>query len=416
MGSVIVGAAVVGFPSLLVPGGIDVAPWVSIFVALGAGGVIGFFLSRALTRNFALLQRATEQISRGDLRALERPASRPRFHDETYDLACGIHRMAANLRELMESVQQTADDVSGAANGLRESVADVSGSNERISAAVANFAKSVSEQQNLLQEANRSIHEIASTIELNASRAREAFGFAAEANQKANSGVDVSRLAIEKMRTVFEQVERSVARVFELEAKTRHVHQITGIITSVAHRTNLLSLNASIEAARAGEAGRGFSVVADEIRKLAESAGQSAEEIAKLIHEIQSDTNEVADGMRESSLVVGEGREDIDTVAASLEQIRLAVSEAARRAEEIFEGADTHTRDVERMVGSMDEIARVAARNADAIDGVASTAEAQLSSVNRMVGSSESVSQLAEQLRAALHRFETGHGAHGARP
>ena len=117
------------------------------------------------------------------------------------------------------------------------------------------------------------MHEIATAIELNASRAREAFGFAAEANQKANSGVDVSRLAIEKMRTRLRARRAAVARVFELEEKTRHVHQITEIITSVAHRTNLLSLNASIEAARAGEAGRGFSVVADEIRKLAESAG-----------------------------------------------------------------------------------------------------------------------------------------------
>jgi hypothetical protein len=109
---------------------------------------------------------------------------------------------------------------------------------------------------------------------------------------------------------VFERVEAAASRVFELEAKTRHVHQITGMITSVAQRTNLLSLNASIEAARAGEAGRGFSVVADEIRKLAESAGRSAEEISKLVHEIETDTSEVAEGMRESSMVIGEGRED----------------------------------------------------------------------------------------------------------
>ena len=175
-----------------------------------------------------------------------------------------------------------------------------------------NVARGVAHQQQLLDGVSKLIHDIASATELNASRAREAFGFAAEANQKANSGVDVSKLAIEKMKTVFERIEQTGEKVFELEHKTRHVHQITEMITSVAQRTNLLSLNASIEAARAGEAGRGFSVVADEIRKLAESAGRSAEEISKLIHEIQSDTNEVADEIRESSLGVGEGREDVE--------------------------------------------------------------------------------------------------------
>ena len=121
------------------------------------------------------------------------------------------------------------------------------------------------------------------------------------------------------------------AMVFQLEAKTRHVHQITEIITSVASRTNLLSLNASIEAARAGEAGRGFAVVADEIRKLAESAARSADEISKLIHEIEADTQSVADEMRQSGQVISEGREDVNTIAASLEQIRVAVGEAAGR-------------------------------------------------------------------------------------
>ena len=207
--------------------------------------------------------------------------------------------------------------------------------------------------------------------------------------------------------TVFERVEKSVARVFELEAKTRNVQQITEFITSVAHSTNLLSLNASIEAARAGEAGRGFAVVADEIRKLAESAGRSAEEISKLIHEIQSDTAEVADEMRESSMVIGEGRDDVDTIASSLTHIRAAVSEAATRAEDIFHGADTHTRDVERMASSMDEIARVAESNAEAIGGVVATTQRQVSLMTEMVASSKSMSDLAEEQRGALRRFHT---------
>ena len=407
VGSLLVGAAVVLFPILLGWTGLGVAPWASMFVALGAGAWIGYLLSRHLTTTFVQLRNAAEKGSGGDLAALATDLEASRFPDETEDLARSLQVMAIGLRELVENVQRTADRVSSAAHELTQSAQHVSGSNEEISATVTHLATSVSDQQRLLQDANRLTHEIASTIELNAERAREAFGFAAEANQKANSGVDVTRLAIEKMRSVFERVESAVERVFELETKTRHVHQITEFITSVASSTNLLSLNASIEAARAGEAGRGFSVVADEIRKLAESAGNSAEEIAKIIHEIQSDTEEVADEMRKSSVVIGEGRDDVDTIASSLEQIRAAVSEAAARAEEIFHGADAHTRDVERLVGAMDDIAKVGERSGTAIEGAAATTQQQVTSMSEMVASSKSLTGLAEELRSVLRRFQT---------
>jgi methyl-accepting chemotaxis protein len=415
LGSLVVGAAVVGFPGLLSRSGLDVAPWVSPFVALGAGGLIGFFLSRQLTRSFRGLRAATERISGGDLTARVAVEENPRFPDETHGLARSIRDMAAKLRDLVEHVQGTADEVSRAARELTGSAQHVGADNEAISATVADLAHSVAEQQERLGDANRMLHEIASTIELNASRAREAFGFAAEANQKAGSGVDVARLAIEKMRLVFERVEQSVARVFELEEKMRQVSQITGMITSVANSTNLLSLNASIEAARAGEAGRGFSVVADEIRKLAESAGESAEEISTLIHEIQTETSEVADQMRESSLGVKEGHEDVDTLAHSLGHIRSAVGEAASRAEEIFHGADSHTQSLDSMVAAMDEVAKVASGNAAAIDGVVTTSQRQVASMTEMVASSRSLSGLAEKLQAVLRRFRTDSAAAGER-
>jgi methyl-accepting chemotaxis protein len=415
LGSLVVGGAVVLFPVLIGWMGIEMAPWAAPFVALGAGAAIGFVLSRDMAHAFQGLRVATEQISRGNLATRLVVPEDGRFPDETVALARSIQGMAASLRELVEHVQRTAERVSRSARELSASVEGANAKNASISAAVAVLSESVTEQQTLLQGANKLVHEISTTVERNADRAREAFGFAAEANQKANAGVDVARLAIEKMRTVFERVEKSVARVFDLEEKTRHVNQIIALITSVAHRTNLLSLNASIEAARAGEAGRGFSVVADEIRKLAESAGKSAEEIAKLIHEIQADTHAVADDMRESSLGVREGREDVDTMAVSLEHIRSAVGEAALRAEEIFHGSDSHTRDLTRMVEAMDEIAKVAERNAVAIDGVAVTSQQQLDAMGEMVGASASLSELAEQLRGVLHGFETGDAGSGRR-
>jgi len=407
LGSLLVAGVAGFFPELVARFGYAVEPWVTPFVALGVGGGLGFVLSRTIARNFQTLRRTTERISQGDLTARVTVSGPGRFDDETHDLARSVHRMLSSLRELVGHVQRTADQVTAAAGDVSRSAQDLSVGNGRISTTLANVAEGVAHQQELLGGAAPLIQDIAAAIELTASRAREAFGFSAEANQKANAGVDVSRLALEKMRTVFERVEQAGEMVFRLEAKTRHVHQIIEMITSVAHRTNLLSLNASIEAARAGEAGRGFAVVADEIRKLAESAGRSADDISKLIHQIQSDTHGVADEMRQSSQVISEGREDVNTIALSLEQIRGAVSEAATRAEEIFQEADGQARDAERMVSSVSEISKVATENASAVEEVSGVATVQSSATADMVASSRELAALAEALRGVLQRFQT---------
>jgi methyl-accepting chemotaxis protein len=408
LGSLVVAGATLAFPGFIRAVGISFPDWGSLFVALGVGGGMGFFLSRMLGNRFRMLRDATERIRKGDLDIQFEFRSSSLFADETDELAESLQGMLQNLREIVGQVQRTADSVSTQALALRNAIQDVRSGNEEISATVSAVAGGVDHEQTLLDGASQLVQDIASEVELNASRAREAFGFAAEANQKAGSGVDVARLAIEKMRTVFERVEQAGAQVFELETKTRHVHQITEIITSVAHRTNLLSLNASIEAARAGEAGRGFSVVADEIRKLSDSAGRSADEISKLIHEIQSDTAQVADEMRQSSQVIGEGNEDVNTIAASLGQISMAVGEAATRSEEIFHGADVHTMSAERMVASVEEIGKVGIGNAKSIEEVSQTAREQLEAVSAVVGRSGDLAALAEELRGVLRAFDIG--------
>lgn len=411
LGSTCLAAAAIGFPGALRGLGIAVAPWVSWFVALGVGGAMGFFLSRELAGNFQSLRHATDRISSGDLTA-QVDVRDARFPDETHDLARSVQAMAARLRDLVGHVQRTADRASAAARDLARSAQDLSNNNEGISSSVADVARSVSQEQDLLADASVLIGEIAQAIDQNASRAREAFGFSAEANQKASTGVNVSRLALEKMKTVFERVERSGMKVFELEAKTSQVTQILEVITDVAQRTNLLSLNASIEAARAGEAGRGFTVVADEIRKLAESATRSGDEISKLVHEIQTDTQKVADEMRESSQVINEGRDDVNTIAASLEHIAEAVGEASERSEEIFVKADTQAGDAARMVAAMQEIGSVAAGNAKAMEAAAATSREQLGAMEELVTSTTGVTVLSEELREVLRQFRT-HGTEG---
>ncbi len=407
LGSLLVAASAAVLPWGIRALGFDFPEWGAVFVALGVGGCLGFAISRSLGEKFEDLRKATERIRNGDLSVELRHATPGLVADETDDLAASVKGMLERLNAFVGGVQESAEVVKGAAQELAREIEHVREGNEGISSTVSRAAEGNSRQRHLFQRTNAIIGEISSEVELNAGRAREAFGFAAEANQKANNGVEVSQLAIEKMRTVFERVEQTGAMVFDLEAKTSHVHQITEIITSVAHRTNLLSLNASIEAARAGEAGRGFSVVADEIRKLSESAGKSADEISKLVHEIQSDTREVADEMRMSSEVISEGREDVNTIADSLSQISTSVGEAAARSEEIFHGADNHAISAERMVTSMSELKSSAEDNDAAQEEISRMASGQLDAVSKIVDGSQELLTVAEALREHLRLYRT---------
>ncbi len=405
LASAVVAVLAVGVATVLEHLGLGAAAWLAPLLALAASTGLATLLFREVGQGAQRLARVAERVRQGELPGAPPLPEAPRLPDESHDLAVATAVLLQGLQELAVKVRETAERLGVSTAELTRCVDGVALGNEEISTTVGSLSRSSAQQLELLQGVTRLTHDIASAIELNSSRAREAFGFAAEANQKANSGVDISRLAIEKMRSVFERVEQSGAMVFQLEAKTRHVHQITEIITSVASRTNLLSLNASIEAARAGEAGRGFAVVADEIRKLAESAARSADEISKLIHEIEADTQSVADEMRQSGQVITEGREDVNTIAHSLEQIRAAVGEAAGRAEEIFQEADNQAGDAERMVRSMDEITRVAQGNASAVDEVAATAQRQLDAMAEMVGSSKELMALSSEFEGTVRRL-----------
>jgi methyl-accepting chemotaxis protein len=377
-------------------------------LAVVLGGAVGAALASRMMGGHEHAAQLVRRAARGDAGALAAMPHGAAIEDEAHELAANAALLGERLAALSGDALAISDRMQRAMSGFAQSGKRADATAREISETVGEIAKGGANQRTLLADVQRLSAEIAAAIESNASRAREAFGFAAEANQKANSGVDVSRLAIEKMRSVFERMDNTGKMVFELEAKTRHVHQITELITSVASRTNLLSLNASIEAARAGEAGRGFAVVADEIRKLAESAQRSADEISKLVGEIESDTHNVADQMRESGQVIAEGRDDVNTIAHSLGQIQAAVGEASSRAEEIFEQADVQAQGAERMVAAIGQVAEVAAGHLASVDLVAGAAERQIEAMADIVGASSELGAVARDLAEATQRVRQG--------
>jgi methyl-accepting chemotaxis protein len=201
-----------------------------------------------------------------------------------------------------------------------------------------------------------------------------------------------------------DQAEKLVVR---FDQKIRSVHRITEVITSVAEKTHLLSLNASIEAARAGDAGRGFSVVAEEIRKLAESATGSAEQIDALVQQVQQEAARVSEVTRSMGEAVSEGREDMASIFKSLERLQRAVQEAAQRSEVIFHKADSQVGEAERMVEDAEGIAAVARDNTNAIDDMRSGLRTQTDAMEKMVRQAARLSDMSIELGQVARKFRT---------
>jgi methyl-accepting chemotaxis protein len=405
LGILLAVAVAIAAPPLLEASG--VSPWGAAFAALGAGAVLGWLLSQQIARNFKSLRECTDRISRGNLTAEVGLSGGRWFPDETVDLARSVQLMLESLRELVLHVQRAADQVAQASRELSPHALAVNGANQEIAGTMNLVAASAVRQQENLGRVSERVREIADAIRENASAAREAAGFAREASERATSGVDGARLAIERMQSLFLQAEQAEQLVLRLDGKIHSVHRINELITSVAEKTHLLSLNASIEEAHAGDAGRGFSVVAEEIRKLAESAGGSAEQIGALIAQVEEESARVSEVMRAIGQHVTDGRENLGGIVESLSGIQRAVQEAARRAEVIVHKGDGQVGKTERVVTDVDEVASEAADNARASQDTRRGLARQLEAMEKMVRQAVRLTETSEQLDELARRFRT---------
>ncbi len=375
--------------------------WLSAAVGIAVGMSLGYLISRTITAGISDLAGVTREIAAGDLtKEVHTGGDR-----ELAALAEAFSAMLGQLRMVVSQIQASSGTLSSSAAGFSATAQQMSTSGEEIASATEHIAKGAEMQVEVVERAAGRIRESAAAVTRIAERARTAAETSSVAGETAQRGGTQAAAALEKMRQVFEKMERSADMVHGFGERTQKIGKIVEVITGISQQTNLLALNAAIEAAHAGEYGRGFSVVADEIRKLSEATRRSAEEITALVGEIGQESTKVLVSMESGTLEIREGREVIDTVRGSLEGIIRGTVEVATGVREISLLAAEQARGSEEMVKATDEISRIAEDNAAATQQASAATQELTASLEQMAGSAQVLANLADGLRQTASRF-----------
>jgi methyl-accepting chemotaxis protein len=407
IGFIVVVAAVAFSPRLvgLLGYSAEISGILGYVVAMTLGLILGWAFSKGFTANIGRLTDAAESISRGDLtREVDvRGSSTP---DETHELAELINMMLQNLRDLVGHIKKGSGQLSNSAREISSNALEISASTEEVAQAIEQVSRGAVTQAEMVEKSSKTIREIAISIELVAARARETAKAARETSLTAQHGGSLASDSLERIKEFFDHQE-TIGRQFDaFNAKLQRVGKIAEFIGDVARQTNLLALNASIEATRAGEFGKSFSVVAEEVRKLADGSAQSASDINEMIEGLRDESRRVHEAILEGSRSIKEGKKNIDVTASAFQEILKTVLETERKATSIADLSQMQLDGSGKMVKAVDEIAKVADDNAAVTEQVSAATEEQMAAMQDMALATRDMAKLAEELMVVVERFK----------
>ncbi|MEC9490947.1 MAG: methyl-accepting chemotaxis protein [Halanaerobiales bacterium] len=375
--------------------------WIAA-IAVFIGIIITYFIASYIANPILKAVKMADSIAKGNLAVDDLEIDR---NDETGILAASLNKMKENLNEILSKVTDIAENLSASSQELSASGEEVATAATQVGQSIQQVASGAEEQSAQVEETTSKIDELIDQIDNVTSMSRD---MEAQADhvmnniEGGNQSIDNSVDQIENVKGNTKEVANTINNLGDLSNK---IGEIVDLINNIAAQTNLLALNAAIEAARAGDAGRGFSVVADEIRQLAEESEAATNQIGGLVREIQSGVGSAVTRMDATEEVVNGSVDAIKNTGKSFAEINsaaLRLRDLIEKVNDRSEKVSANGKDVEATIKEIASVSQEAASNAEE---VAAASQEQSASTEEIVSASEDLTNMAVELTEVIKKF-----------
>jgi methyl-accepting chemotaxis protein len=373
----------------------------AIILAIGLLAI--FILSRYLIKPLQILNGKIEELRKGDF-TISLETNRK---DEIGKLTTSFAHMVEDLKVMISGISSSSQHLTSSSDFLVESSNQATESADILTLTINQLTEGARRQKHIISETSTSINEVATGVEIITDHLESVVQFSIEANNVSIRGQKQIQEAIAQINLVKEAQATSAVVIRELGEKTKAIDEIVLVITDIANQTNLLALNAAIEAARAGEHGRGFSVVSQEVRKLAEDSGKAAEKISLLITDIQAKTALAMEKMNTSTVEVENGTKAVSESGDAFTEIFTAVKDLSNKIESITNSAEEIASISNQVVTNIREVGSISTESSEATEKFADHVTNQVAMVQGINSSTDQLRRMSEQLYNLIKQFKT---------